>query len=146
LQRLFWYKKESLELKNIMETFKKEERLCNKKIIKNLFSKANSFFDYPFKILWIETDIKTNFPAQVLINVSKNNFKKAVDRNKIKRLIREAYRKNKFSFYEFLLKQKKQCAFAIIYTSKEILSYQEIEKIIILILQRLQKEYEKNIK
>lgn len=82
-------------------------------------------------------DISTPYPAQVIITVSKKSVPGAVKRNLLKRRIREAYRKNKFSFYEFLTTADLKCTFAIVYTSKDILDYKEIEVKIILILQRL---------
>jgi ribonuclease P protein component len=123
-----------------MLTLKKDERLCSKKIIEELFSEGKSFIIEPFRIVWIEKTLNSDSPAQVLINVSLRKFKRAVDRNKIKRLIREAYRKNKSPFYQFLTENLKQCAFAIFYISKELTTYSEIELKIILILQRLEKE------
>ena len=126
-----------------METFKKEERLYNKKVIEYLFSKGESFFLYPFKIIWCIDERDSRYPARVLISVSRHNFKKANNRNKIKRQIREIYRKNKFKFYDFLNDVDRKCAFALIYTAKDVLSHKELEQKIILILQRLQIEYEK---
>jgi len=127
-----------------MLTFRKEERLCSKKLIDNLFSKGKSFYVRPFKVVWIDTQLETPVPAQVLMLVGKRHFKNAVDRNKIKRRIREAYRKKKSLFYDYLSQSGKQCAFVIMLTSAEKISYQETEKKIVLILQRLQSEHEKN--
>ena len=127
-----------------MLTFRKEERLCSKKLIDNLFSKGKTFYVRPFKVVWIDMPLETPVPVQVLMLVGKRHVKNAVDRNKIKRRIREAYRKNKSLFYDFLSQSGKQCAFVIMLTSAEKISYQETEKKIVLILQRLQSEYEKN--
>ena len=126
-----------------MQTFKKVERLCSQKIIDALFKQGSSFFIRPFKVTWLNIPIDSKYPAQILITVSKNQFKKAVDRNKIKRQIRESYRKNKSFFYESLLQHNSQCVFALSFVAKEKVSYQEIESKIILILRRLQEEYEK---
>ena len=120
-----------------MQTFKKEERLCSKKTIELLFSQGKSFYEYPLRIIWLNVELNTPYPAQVMITVSKKYVPGAVKRNLLKRRIREAYRKNKFSFYEFLTTTNLKCAFAIVYTSKDILDYKEIEAKIILILQRL---------
>jgi len=129
-----------------MQTFKKEERLCSQKIIDDLFRQGSSFFIHPFKVTWLNIPIDSKYPAQILITVSKNQFKKAVDRNKIKRHIREGYRKNKSFFYESLLQYNSKCVFALSFVAKEKVSYQEIESKIILILRRLQEEYEKGAK
>ena len=126
-----------------MYTFKKEERLYKRNKIEALFSKGAFFFSYPFKIIWLETDMQQDFPAKLLISIPKKKFKRAVDRNHLKRLIREAYRKNKGQLYSALESNNKSLSFAIIYTQKEILSYQEIEKSIILMLDKLNKAYEK---
>jgi len=126
-----------------MYTFNKEERLYKRNNIEALFSKGAFFFSFPFKIIWIETKDQHDFPAKLLISVPKKNFKRAVDRNRVKRLIREAYRKNKGQLYGALESQDKTLSFAIIYTRKEILSYQEIEQYIIAMLEKLNKAYEK---
>ena len=82
-------------------TFPKEEHLCRKKLIEELFSKQGSSFGvYPLRILWIKCETPTTAPPQVLISVSKRTFKRAVDRNRLKRLIREAYRLNKYRLTE----------------------------------------------
>jgi len=129
-----------------MQTFKKEERLSSKKVITTLFSRGHSFYISPFKVIWMDiapsvTD--TKIPVQILITVSKTTLCKAVDRNKIKRLCREAYRKNKASLHDFLHENNKQCAFILIYKGKDIPSFKETEEKIGLILRRLQEEYEK---
>ena len=130
-------------MSGLQNTFCKKERLNRKIIIDDLYSKGHSFFIYPIKVNWIITDLQTSFPAQVIINVSKRNLKKAVDRNRIKRLIREVYRKNKNIHYSFLKQNKIQLALSLIYVASETSSYKDIEKKIILILQRLIDEMEK---
>jgi len=126
-----------------MQTFKKEERLCKNKIIKILFEEGKKFHVYPFKIIWMDIESDSKYPARILISVSKRFFKKAVDRNKIRRQIREVYRKNKSLFYEYLSRQKKQCVFTILYTDSAFIPFIELEKKIIIILQRLIDEHEK---
>lgn len=119
-------------------TLPKEERLRNKKIIDELFKKGSSYFLYPFKLVYLPLEdslIQTDYP-QVLFTISRKNFKKAVDRNLIKRRIKEAYRLNK----PFILEENKSQNphyMAIIYVAKEILPFNEIEQKLILILKRL---------
>lgn len=128
-----------------MQTFRKTERLCSKKSIEELFLNGIAFHIYPFKIIWLTVVESSESPARVVISIPKRNFKKAVERNKAKRLVREAYRKNKTVLYQYLIENKTEINFALIYTGNKILSYQELEKKIILILNRLMKEHAKNI-
>ena len=78
-----------------MNTFHKEERLCSRKLLDLLFKNGSSFLLYPFRVSYLFVEVPHQFPAQVVINVSKKRFKKAVDRNLIKRRTREAYRLQK---------------------------------------------------
>jgi ribonuclease P protein component len=127
----------------LKQTFTKTERLSSRKLIELLFSSNQFFFQYPLKVLYHETELEHQFPAQVLVSVSKRNFKNAVDRNKIKRLIREAYRKNKEIIYENRKSESKLLLLGLIYTGKTIPEYAGIEQKIILILQRLNELNEK---
>ncbi len=77
-------------------------------------------------------------PAQILISASKRNHKLAVDRNRIKRLIREAYRKNKHIIWDYLSdKPNNQLIISVVYTGKTIASYSEVERKLILVLHSL---------
>jgi len=76
-------------------------------------------------------------PVQLLVVVPKRTFKHAVDRNRIKRLIREAYRTNKQLLWEKRSKDAQQLLIGFVYVGKTILPYAEIEKKLILVLHRL---------
>ena len=76
-------------------SFPKEERLHSKKLIAELFSKGSSFNLYPLRFVLIKSAAPSPTPPQVLVSVSKRSFKKAVDRNRIKRQLREVYRQHK---------------------------------------------------
>lgn len=128
------------------QTFSKEERLSSKKKIDRLFAEGNGFTIYPLRAIWLYTKSQdTNIPAQILISVSKKKIKKAVTRNLIKRRIREGYRKNKSGFYGYLTKNNINCTLALVYIAPDIALYKEIEEKIILVLKRLESEYEKSI-
>jgi len=114
-------------------SFKKEERLAGEKHIQELFEKGSSFHLYPFRVLHLanpESEKKIN---RVLISVSKRNFKRAVDRNLIKRRIREAYRlqKDQINGRSLLL--------AFVYTSKEIEPFLVIKEKLFLVLEKIKK-------
>jgi len=106
-------------------SFRKNERLCSKKIIEKLFPEGKSIFVFPLKIIFIETQLPSKNPVQAAFTVGKRNFKRAVQRNLIKRRMREAYRLNKSKFYDEI--GEKQIAVFFIYTGKTILEYSQIE-------------------
>lgn len=97
-------------------TFHKEERLSKKKLIEELFEKGSSFYFFPFKVFFMSNPDQTVAFHQLVISVSKRNFKRAADRNLIKRRIREGYRLNKV-----LLPGENKLLIAYIYSVKEIL-------------------------
>jgi ribonuclease P protein component len=102
-------------------TFRKAERLSKEKVIQELFDKGSSFYLYPFKVFFLPNRDDQCPHHQVLISVSKKSFKRAVDRNLIKRRIREGYRLNKN-----LLGDKNKLVIAYIYSAKEILPSAQI--------------------
>ncbi|HNW97048.1 MAG TPA: ribonuclease P protein component [Bacteroidales bacterium] len=129
-----------------MQTFKKKERITEKKIILELFEKGNEFYVSPIRALWLVYPSAKPFTLKILIAVSNRNFKKAVERNYIKRLIREAFRKNKQTVYEKMLGKPENIMLALQYTGKIILPYKDMEEKIKVTLQRLLKEYEKTVR
>lgn len=117
---------------NGLFTFPKKEKLKSKVVIDRLFKEGVSKFKYPFKVLFLEQVPQGNSFPQVLISVSKRNFKHAVDRNRIKRLIREAYRLQKAELLALFL--SKPAYIAILYTSKEEIPLEELKKKLYLII------------
>ncbi|MGI4835912.1 MAG: ribonuclease P protein component [Janthinobacterium lividum] len=109
-------------------TFPKKEHLCSKKLIEQLFSKYSSSFGvYPLRLTWLPALGRSSAPPQVLISVSKRTFKRAVDRNRLKRLIREAYRLNKHRLLE-AAGGHPVAVLGILYTGKEKSELLLIEK------------------
>jgi ribonuclease P protein component len=93
-----------------------------------------SFNSFPFKIVWLET-VQSPAPVQIVISVPKRSFKKAVDRNKIKRQVRDIYRRNKAKLYTDL--NDKKILLMLIYISKTHTEFKELEEKIKVMMQRL---------
>ncbi|WP_430816695.1 ribonuclease P protein component [Carboxylicivirga sp. RSCT41] len=109
-------------------TFKKNERLCSRTTIQELFDKGKSFVKYPFRISYMTVDSNEQSDAQILISVSKKRFKRAYKRNRLKRLSREAYRLNKAPLITALQEKNVKLAVAFIYLPGEMLEYTAVEK------------------
>ena len=107
-------------------TFKKEERLCSKKAIDKLFTDGESFLAYPFKVVFLKNPMGLKSPVQAGFSVGKRNFKRAVQRNRIKRLMRETYRLNKPELYEKI--NTGRLAVFFIFIGKAIPDYPEVDK------------------
>lgn len=121
--------------------FRKTERLISQKEIDFLFTNGHSLFIHPFRIVWtIRETTPSHLPAAVAISVPKKRFKRAVDRNRIKRLIREAYRLNKGLFYDSLPEGLGVVNLMFIYSASEILPYSQISHKITIVLKRLSLE------
>ena len=82
-------------------TFLKNERTLSKKSINSIYNSGNSIYSQSLKLMWINS-ISSNLKIQLLISVPKKNIKKAVDRNYVKRLIKEIYKRNKPFIYNLI--------------------------------------------
>lgn len=120
-------------------TFRKKDRLKKEKDIQELFDKGSSFYLFPFKVIVLTDDSAKSH--QLLISVSSKKFPRAVDRNYLKRRIRESYRlhKSKLSADSYL-------KIGLIYTHKEKLSFQEIFDKMVHVVSRLKKMSEAGLK
>lgn len=125
-------------------TFRKEERLTSLRVIEQLYkSPSSGAFRYPFRagILFIPLPT-TAFPAQLLVSVSARKFRKAHDRNRIKRQIREIYRLHKQVLYEQLKEKNIQAAVLITYIGKEAVPFLQMKTQLISLLKELPNTYE----
>lgn len=112
-------------------TLNKEERLYAQKRIDALFQQGESFISYPLRIVYVEREKSDVDPfVSILTSVSKKRFKRAVQRNRVKRLIREAYRLNKDVFINAAKLSGTSFDIAFLYLKNELPNYIEIEKAI----------------
>src|SRR5690606_35879835 len=120
--------------------FSKEERLCSKRLIDDLFHNGSSFVVYPYRLMYRNTSETLPAKAQAIISVSKRRFKHAVTRNRLKRLVRECYRFEKPSFYDNLSDYTLQLLLAIQYIGKEELPFTELHANMKVLLEKLSHE------
>lgn len=106
-------------------TYPKTEKLKSKKAIDILFNEGKSVSKFPLRLVFVENNLEENELIKFGVSVSKKYFKKAVDRNYFKRVLRECYRLNKNIL---LTKIDKPHVFMMLYQTKEKLSYHEIHK------------------
>lgn len=107
-----------------MQTFSKNERLCSKILIDRLIETGKSFNHSPYRITWLPI-AESSAPIKVVISIPKRSFKKAVDRNRLKRQTREIYRKEKQKVYDVLADKK--ILMMIVYTAKTKIEFKELE-------------------
>jgi ribonuclease P protein component len=107
------------------QKFPKKERLTSEKSIERLFASGKKFTSFPLKMVCLVTEEARPEGENVkaLFSVSKRNFKRATDRNLIKRRLREAYRLNKSLLKDVKLLKMANCDVAFIYISKEITDF-----------------------
>ena len=121
--------------------FRKEERIVSNLLIETLFEKGNSksLNAYPLRAVYVKTEHREGCaPVQLLISVPKKKFKHAVDRNRVKRQIREAYRNNT-SLLEGTVEEGQMLLIAIIWLSDKHFATKEVEKRVISLLKQMAK-------
>ncbi len=105
-------------------TYPKHEKLKSRTQIEKLFTEGKSVSKYPLRLVYLKHE-NSEIPFQISVSVSKKHFKKAVDRNYFKRVLRETYRLN-----QHLLKDNlnESYSFMLLYQSKDRLSFEEINQ------------------
>ena len=117
-------------------TFQKEERLCSRRLIDQLYEEGHRLMAFPYSVQWMVVDT----PTQVMIVAPKRKFKHAVDRNRVRRLTRECYRLRKDTLYNFLQERSISIAFSMVYIHNEIMSFEQLNHKMDKVLEALQKD------
>lgn len=108
--------------------FRREEKLKSWTAIGRMFKEGQSFGMYPLRFVWLPMEAAdSEFPVQFTVSVPKKKFKKAVDRNRLRRQIRETYRLHKHTLYRQLGDTPKIYALMVIYVAKDAVEYSEID-------------------
>ena len=110
-------------MKKHLNTYPKEEKLKSRTIIGQMFTEGKSVAKYPLRLVYLPMEADEGGIMKMGVSVSKKHFKKAVDRNYYKRLLREAYRLNKHLLIDRL---DKPYAFMFFYQTKDRLSFAEV--------------------
>jgi ribonuclease P protein component len=103
--------------------FPKKEKLKSKKLIEQLFAEGIGVTNYPIRLVYLKTKYNDGSKCKVGVTASKRNFKSAVQRNRIKRLLRESYRLNKHLIFNNI---EGDFAFMFLYLGKEMPSQSKI--------------------
>ena len=117
-------------------TFNKKEKLKSKKLIEQLFAEGKSVSAFPLRLVFLPTTFDEDVIAKTAVSVSKKYFKTAVNRNRVKRLMREAYRLNKAIYFNNITTQY---AFMILYIGKEIPTLKQLEHKMTLLFDKFSK-------
>ena len=121
-------------------TFRKPERLVGRKAFEELIQKGTIIHLPPFRLTWLRVNQLAEFPVQVAFSVTKRKFKNATERNRVKRLMRETYRKNKGNVYALLSGEKISAHILIQYTGTKLLTYDTALEKLPQILQQFAKD------
>jgi len=110
-----------------VQSFTKAERISIQREIDLLFSEGTFFTIYPLRVVYVEKKPLSGVPVSILISVPKKRFKRAVKRNRIKRLIRETYRLNKNALWKSLELSGKRLLIAFVYVGNEVCDFSTLD-------------------
>lgn len=108
-------------------SYGKEEKLKSRKLMEQLFSQGKAFTMFPLKVFYMPVAEPLDFPVKAGVGTSSRNFKKATDRNRVKRLLREAYRTEKPALLDYTRNNNKQVAVFFLYIDKILPEYTAVQ-------------------
>ena len=136
----------SIKFVKMRNTLGKQERLKSKKLIEKLYAEGDSVKTFPLRMMYVQTAHTSEFPCQVGVSVAKRNYKLAVDRNRLKRLMRETYRLQKQIVYNNL---EEPYVFMISYIGREEIKYEDLylkmEKLLTLFIDKVKVKADESI-
>ena len=118
-------------------SFNKQEKLKSRKLTKQLFAEGKSFLVFPIKVMYLPVKEPLDFPIKIGVSASSRTFKHAVDRNRIKRVMREQYRLSKLPLHEYTTTNNQQVIAFFLYINKTLPEKGLIEKKMPIIMQKL---------
>ena len=121
-------------------SYNKFEKLKSRKQIELLFAQGKSISSFPVKVFYLPVEHTSEHPVQVGVGVSARNFKKAVDRNTIKRRMREAYRLHKLPLHEHLIAKQKSVAVFILWIDKQLPTTAALQDLMPTVIEKLIKQ------
>jgi ribonuclease P protein component len=119
------------------QSFGKEYKLCSKILIDKLFQEGKRYRNFPFSMSYLQGDFQFSAPFQILISVPKRQFKKAHDRNYVKRCIREIIRKNKELITNHQQRDNNKIVLSVIYNFNQVITFVEMEQKLVQALKML---------
>jgi len=128
-----------------INSFSKNEHLCGEKKIAALYADGEAFIAYPFRVVFLIRPKTEEENVKILVSVPKKRFKKAVDRNRLKRLMRESYRLNKQLLKDEVDKSNSQIQIAFNYVSNDELEFVDIERKMKKTLQKIADKFQQTI-
>ena len=124
-------------------TYNKQEKLKSRKLISLVFGSGKSFLQFPVKVSYLISNDPTEATVKAGVGVSTRYFKKAVDRNRVKRLLRECYRLNKHPLLAYCTEKNIQVAVFFLYVDKQLPEFESLQTNMQLILSKLIVKMEK---
>ena len=119
--------------------YRKKDKLKSKKLIEQLFNEGKSVTSYPLRLIYLKTKFEDESVLKTSVSVSKRLHKTAVARNRIKRLLREAYRLNKPFYFN---NSSASYAFMILYISKDGTTFDKLNKSMKLLFDKFKAHHE----